>query len=265
MVAQEPKLKSKVPTYPERRIQIRRIMLEVLFFAALAVFGFSLVFSWLGGTAEQGAVVRFVPVIEMPNLGAPEEVAAAGLYEAPSQRPQLEFSLSPIFTPSVQYWKDDLIQWSAEHNLDPNLAATVMQIESCGNPNAGSGAGAMGLFQVMPFHFEADEQPYDPDTNALRGLNYLALGLETSGGHAGLALAGYNGGHSVIYKSYDQWHSETQRYYRWGSGIYREASAGWESSPTLLSWLSAGGQSLCTSAENILGITSNSSTIGSSH
>jgi hypothetical protein len=258
MVAQQPKLKAKVPTYPERKVQIRRVMLEVLFFGALAVFGFSLVFSWLGGTTDQGAVVRFAPNIEMPNLGAAQEVAAAGLYEAPSQRAQEDFSLSPIFTPSVQYWKDDLIRWSAEHNLDPNLAATVMQIESCGNPNAGSGAGAMGLFQVMPFHFEADEEPYDPDTNALRGLNYLAAGLEVSGGHAGLALAGYNGGHGVIYKSYDQWHSETQRYYRWGSGIYREASAGWESSPTLLSWLSAGGQSLCTSAEDILGITSNS-------
>ena len=134
--------------------------------------------------------------------------------------------------------------------MDPNLIATVMQIESCGNPEISSGAGAMGLFQVMPFHFEDSEQPFDPDTNAKRGMAYLARGLELSDGHAGLALAGYNGGHSIISRSYEDWAYETQRYYRWGSGIYREASAKWDSSPTLAAWLSAGGQSLCSMAES---------------
>ena len=38
--------------------------------------------------------------------------------------------------------------------LDPDIIATIIQIESCGNPAARSTAGAQGLFQVMPFHFE---------------------------------------------------------------------------------------------------------------
>lgn len=176
------------------------------------------------------------------------------LYGAPSQRPVPELTLSPIFMPSVQYWRDDILKWAAEYDLDPNLIATVMQIESCGNPSATSRANAMGLFQVMPFHFAAGEDPYDPDTNALRGMAYLSGGLEVSGGHAGLALAGYNGGHTVISNSYNNWNNETQRYYRWGSGIYREASAGWDSSPTLLAWVAAGGRSLCAEAEQYLNL-----------
>jgi hypothetical protein len=106
----------------------------------------------------------------------------------------------------------------------------------------------------MPFHFSGTDEPLDPDTNAKRGVQYLANGLKLSGGHAGLALAGYNGGQSLISRTYEQWPFETQRYYRWGSGIYREASVGWDSSPTLAAWLAAGGQSLCVKAASVLGI-----------
>jgi len=107
-------------------------------------------------------------------------------------------NLSPIFTPEIHYWADSITRWAAAANLDPNLAAAVMQIESCGDPRATSRAGAIGLFQVMPYHFKAGENPYQPDTNALRGLGYLKRSLDTAGGNARLALAGYNGGIGVI-------------------------------------------------------------------
>ncbi len=251
------RLKAKTPGRSKAPRRTRTFWLELLFFLALAVFGFSVVQSLLG--AEGSPILALQPVI---NLGGVEEVQAAGLYEAPSSRPVPESDLSPIFTPSVQYWKDDIIVWVAEYGLDPNLAATVMQIESCGYPRAGSHVGALGLFQVMPYHFEDDDDPFDPDTNALRGLAYLAGGLERADGHAGLALAGYNGGYLRISGSYATWPYETQRYYRWGSGIYREASAGWDSSPTLAAWLAAGGQSLCDTAEQYLDITSEASAGG---
>src|SRR3972149_6264675 len=61
--------------------------------------------------------------------------------------------LSPIFTPEVQHCADKIQGWSASAGIDPNLVATVMQIESCGDPQALSRSGAMGLFQVMPYHF----------------------------------------------------------------------------------------------------------------
>lgn len=156
--------------------------------------------------------------------------------------------LAPLFTPQVQYWGTAIIRWAAEAGVDPNLAAVVMQIESCGDPRARSRAGALGLFQVMPYHFAALEDPYDPDTNARRGLAYLARSLAKAGGDPRLALAGYNGGISVIGRGEAAWKAETVRYVYWGSEIYQDALQGKTESARLQEWLSRGGASLCAQA-----------------
>ncbi len=161
--------------------------------------------------------------------------------------------LSTIFSPEIQYWGKQIIHWSAEYNLDPNLVATVMQIESCGNPDARSSAGAMGLFQVMPFHFYALDNPYDPDTNAHRGLAYLKRSLDAARGNSDLALAGYNGGISVISRLQSNWATETQRYLYWGSGIYADATSGASESARLDEWLSHG-SGMCKRAREKLGL-----------
>lgn len=163
--------------------------------------------------------------------------------------------ISPIFSPEVQHWAPQIVAWAQAHNLDPNMAATVMQIESCGDPNAVSIAGAQGLFQVMPFHFEAHENMQDPDTNARRGLAYLAARLVQTNGDVGRAFAGYNGGHGAAATSWDNWAHETQRYYVWSTGIYAEAQQGLSESPTLQQWMVAGGASLCRQAAQRLGLT----------
>ncbi len=242
--------KAKKPTRQRRFLFSRAFWIEILFFIALGVFAFSAVMSWMRG--EENIVLYAAPGEQ--HIEEEAVAQAPMLYEAPSGRARPDPTLSPIFSPSVQYWADDLMEWAAEYGLDPNAIATLMQIESCGDPRARSYAGASGLFQVMPFHFAEGEDLFDPDTNAMRGLAYFSRGLELSGGHVGLSMAGYNGGHGIIARSYENWPTESQRYYRWGTGIYREASAGWESSPTLSAWLSAGGQSLCAQAEARLGI-----------
>jgi hypothetical protein len=161
--------------------------------------------------------------------------------------------LSPIFTQEIQYWGQQIKQWAVEFDLDPNLVATVMQIESCGNPDAQSSAGAMGLFQVMPFHFQPFDNPYDPETNARRGMAYLQRSLIAAGGDPGLALAGYNGGISLINQSQSDWPAETQRYLYWGSGIYADAASGMTESPRLNEWLGhAGG--MCSRAKERLNL-----------
>ena len=129
-----------------------------------------------------------------------------------------------------------------------------MQIESCGDPNAVSSAGAQGLFQVMPFHFDAGENMQDPHTNARRGMAYFAERLQQTRGDVGRAFAGYNGGHVAAAGSWDSWVPETQRYYTWSTGIYEEASAGAQSSETLSQWMAAGGASLCQQAANRIGL-----------
>ena len=163
-------------------------------------------------------------------------------------------SLSPVFTPEVQYWAPKILTWAEAAGLDPNLVATVMQIESCGDPHALSRSGAMGLFQVMPYHFTATDDPYAPDTNALRGMDYLRRSLETGHGESRLALAGYNGGIGVIGWSEFDWSAQTQHYAYWGSGIYAEASSGALESNRLQEWLNANGVSLCKQANTRLGI-----------
>jgi len=162
--------------------------------------------------------------------------------------------LSPIFTKEIQHWGPDIVRWSADAGVDPNLAATVMQIESCGDPRAVSSAGAMGLFQVMPFHFRAGENGYNPDTNALRGLNYLSRSLAAANGDPRLALAGYNGGIGVISRGEWTWSAQTHRYVQYGWPIYRDARHGGSTSDSVQEWFSRYGASLCRQASERLGL-----------
>jgi len=162
--------------------------------------------------------------------------------------------ISDVFIPAVLHWEPEILDWAETWDLDPMLVATVMQIESCGDPDAVSGAGAQGLFQVMPYHFGENENMLDYQTNAARGLAYLSQSYEKSNGNITLTLAGYNGGHGQITRPQDLWPNETQRYAAWGIGIYQEAKSGSSKSPTLEAWLRAGGASLCRQAERRLGL-----------
>jgi soluble lytic murein transglycosylase-like protein len=112
----------------------------------------------------------------------------------------------------------------------------------------------MGLFQVMPFHFHLGENGFDPETNALRGVNYLARSLQSAGGDPRLALAGYNGGIGVITRGEWTWHSQTKRYVQYGAPIYGDARSGASASAALTEWYQSFGAGLCRQAANRLGI-----------
>jgi soluble lytic murein transglycosylase-like protein len=170
-----------------------------------------------------------------------------------SSERQLSF-LSHVFTKEVLFWEDEILDWASIYQLDPNLVAVVMQIESCGHPQIESGSGAKGLFQVMPFHFTEDEDPFDPDTNAYRGLSYLSKSLSLASNDIALALAGYNGGHGVIALQPSTWFNETKRYVYWGSGILSDIEAGEIQSSRLKEWLMEGGESLCNRSADELGL-----------
>lgn len=195
------------------------------------------------------------PVAEVdPAPAAGGELTTPAIEEVSIAAISAGGGIAPLFTKEVQHWAPQIVAWANAYGLDPNMAATVMQIESCGDPNAVSGAGAQGLFQVMPFHFEAGESMQDPDTNARRGMAYLALGMEQTGGDVNRTFAGYNGGHGTAARSWDTWPAETQRYYVWSTGIYQDAAAGSASSERLEQWLNAGGASLCRQAAARLGL-----------
>jgi len=208
----------------------------------------------LAGWAAIGTIRILINNSNLPSAAETAVAGAAGTLHSGANLSGGSSHLSAVFTPEVQHWADKLVSWSAVFNLDPNLAATVMQIESCGAPSVVSGSGAQGLFQVMPFHFAAGEDTLDPDTNAARGLAYLALGLARASGNAGLALAGYNGGHSMIGLDSSLWPAQTQRYWYWGTGIYQDATSGATQSARLQEWLQSGGASLCAQADGQLGL-----------
>lgn len=162
--------------------------------------------------------------------------------------------LSPIFTPEVRYWEAKIVAWAAEFDLDPNLVATIMQVESCGDATAVSRAGAQGLFQVMPFHFLPGDDPFDPDTNARRGLAYFVARLQQTNGDVGRAFAGYNGGHVAAGGSWESWAAETRAYYTYTTGIYADAQAGLSESPALQKWVQNGAGTYCQLVAKKLGL-----------
>lgn len=227
---------------------IQRRMMTILGFVAILVFTAVFILPGIILTSKTNSTSYTVTTTQ-PNDGLQTgigETAVMGNMAAASGQ------ISPIFSPEVQHWAPQIVDWGSRYGLDPDIVATIMQIESCGDPQAMSGAGAQGLFQVMPFHFSAGERMLDPETNAARGLAYYAERLEQTGGNVYQAFAGYNGGHVAAAGNWNSWVDETQRYYTWSKGIYDDAKSGVTESVTLKQWMQAGGASLCRQASNRL-------------
>ena len=216
---------------------------------AVVIIGLVLAFLWLGS----GTISTLAAAPRQSEAGSAQ--ATLGQVSTYSSANGVHTgAISPVFSPEIQYWGGAIQGWAAAAGLDPNLVATVMQIESCGDPRALSPAGAMGLFQVMPGHFTTSDDPYNPDTNAARGLAYLNRSLKVANGDVRLALAGYNGGIGVIGRPESSWRLETQHYANVGKGIYSDASSGATQSPRLQEWMGPGVKGICRQARLRLGI-----------
>ena len=59
-------------------------------------------------------------------------------------------AVSQQFPAKVTRWCELITQYATKHNLDPDLIAAVVWLESGGNELAYSRSGAVGLMQVMP-------------------------------------------------------------------------------------------------------------------
>ena len=79
------------------------------------------------------------------------------------------------------------------YSISPRLLRAVAKAESGFNPRARSGAGAMGVMQLMPATARSlgVTDPYDPWQNIMGGAKYLKEKLDQFG-DVSLALAAYN-------------------------------------------------------------------------
>ena len=95
-----------------------------------------------------------------------------------------------------------LVAQSAErHGVDPRLVHALIEVESSYRPDAVSGAGAMGLMQLMPGtarrYGVAD--PLDPKANIEAGTRHLRALLDEFGPLFELdSLAAYHAGEAVV-------------------------------------------------------------------
>ncbi len=154
--------------------------------------------------------------------------------------------LARFFTPEVMHWQDEIRRWAQLYQINPNVIAIVIQIESCGSPEVLSWAGAVGLMQVMPYYFDNGENMLDPDTNVRHGMTIFKECLNVfADGQLGMAAACYNGGASVTQTNYANWPNETQHYHDWATRLWQDVVSGASSSEALDGWLQSGGARLC--------------------
>ena len=121
----------------------------------------------------------------------------------------------PIFTPEVAKWSDLVSRACFEYNVEhpenkvnPNMVLALISMESRGNPDALSPAGARGLMQLTSWVYAEGffgtyngTQILNPETNVAVGVAYLGdlikkgkyLGLEQLEANQ-YAMMEYNGG-----------------------------------------------------------------------
>jgi len=97
---------------------------------------------------------------------------------------------------SVAQYEAWIREEAARLGIPPDLLLAQASQESAFNPGAVSGAGAQGIFQLMPATAEelGVEDVFDPRQNIRGGSEYMAQLLGQYGGNEELALAAYNAG-----------------------------------------------------------------------
>ncbi|WP_211233235.1 lytic transglycosylase domain-containing protein [Solirubrobacter soli] len=91
---------------------------------------------------------------------------------------------------------------AAKYKLDPALLKGLIKQESNFDPNARSGAGAVGLAQLMPGTAQGlgVDDPTDPEQSIDGGAKYLREMMDLFDGDKRLALAAYNAGPGAVSK-----------------------------------------------------------------
>jgi soluble lytic murein transglycosylase-like protein len=123
------------------------------------------------------------------------------VYAAPARTGEIQ--MSPISATTVHYQSGDYEgmarQAAIQAGINPDLFVRQIHAESGFDPNAASGAGAVGIAQFMPATAASmGVNPYDP-ASALNGAARMMANLSSQfGGDYAKALAAYNAGPGAV-------------------------------------------------------------------
>ncbi len=112
-------------------------------------------------------------------------------------------TLSTHWHYKILRWESLIIQAANHRQLDPDFLASLVWMESRGDPYAVGPVGAVGLMQVMPREAGFTWRPsqdilVDPEINLFWGSRTLATVISQGQGDVFNALAAYNGGWDQI-------------------------------------------------------------------
>lgn len=116
------------------------------------------------------------------------------------------YSLGHMETDLSSPYDDFFALAAASYQVPEALLKAIGKAESDYDPNAVSGAGAMGIMQLMPGTAAnlGVENPFDPKENIMGGASYMAELLRMFSAYPNgmeLALAGYNAGPNAVKKA----------------------------------------------------------------
>lgn len=182
--------------------------------------------------------------------------------------PEASSITAPWIPDTVRQWQQPIDTMAKRYQVDPNLIAIVMTMESGGYSKADSGQ-AQGLMQITPVTSKdiaahdlkqsvSKYNIWDPATNIEFGTAYLAKLRNVYGSPeqgpswtstVELVAAAYNGGYSAansLYKGRGITDTQTVVYSRDAFNMWRERGA--QDSPTFDRWQERGGSDLINKA-----------------
>lgn len=163
--------------------------------------GTTLVLLWLTSSTSSGAplpamsrlpleIWRGAPPEPSGAIAAPPAVAPLRPLPAVAPAPPRDPLAGRPFAPEIR-------AAARRHAVDPLLLAAIVEVESNFEADAVSPKGAVGLMQLMPVHFDATQQPFEPHVNLDLGARFLG-GLVDRFGDLPTALAAYHAGPGAV-------------------------------------------------------------------
>lgn len=154
----------------------------------------------------------------------PRSVAAARAARARSTAPH-----APNDATRFRRYDGYIAEAAALYQLPLHFLRAVVKTESNFNHRVVSGAGAMGLMQLMPRTAASMgvRDPFDPRQNIFGGARFLRLLANRFGGDLVLTVAAYNAGPGAVERHHGvPPYAETQRYVRRVLGHYYRLRSG---------------------------------------